>query len=61
MTLKYHLIIRHNEEKGLVLYQNIEKVFFLELKGEQIYNSFDYEIVSNYFNKVEQKGRYYEG
>lgn len=60
MKINTHLIIRHNQEKRLILYQNIEKVFFIELCGQMLYNSFDYEIVSNYFNKVEQKGRYYE-
>jgi len=46
------LIIRKDKVKDLILLCNREKVYFLFQFGQVIFNSLDYDLVSNEFNKI---------
>jgi len=47
-----NLIIRKDKVKDLVLICNSEKVYLLYRFGQVIFNSLDYDEVSNLFNKI---------
>jgi hypothetical protein len=46
------LIIRVDRVKDLILFRNREKVYFLFRYGQAIFNSLDYDIVSDKFNEI---------
>jgi hypothetical protein len=46
------LIIRVDKIKDLVLLRNREKVYFLFHFSQSIFNSLDYDLVSNEFNRI---------
>ena len=50
------LIIRRSKKhEHLILTYNIEKVFRIYLNGEEKMNNIDYNIISDYFNKLENE------
>jgi hypothetical protein len=46
------LIIRVDKVRDLVLLRNRENVYFLFHFGQSIFNSLDYDLASDEFNKV---------
>ena len=49
------LIIRVSKEKNLILSMNKEKVYFLWQGNESIFNSIQYNEVSDYFDLMEKE------
>lgn len=46
-------IIRNSRQKDLILFRNIEKVYFVMQNDVMVYNSLDYDKASDYFNKID--------
>jgi uncharacterized pyridoxamine 5'-phosphate oxidase family protein len=49
------LIIRVSKEKNLILSMNKEKVYFLWQNNKEIFNSLQYNEVSDYFDLIEKE------
>ena len=50
-----NLIIRRDRIKELYLVQSIEKVYKIFQYGREIFNNFDYDIVSDKFNQLTER------
>jgi hypothetical protein len=47
-----NLVIRIEKSLNLILFQNIEKVFFLYKDDIMLNNSLQYDDISNHFDKI---------
>jgi hypothetical protein len=50
-----NLIIRNNKRKDLILSCNAEMVYFLFWHKCMIFNSLDYNLISDEFNRIEEE------
>jgi len=47
-----NLIIRRDKKKDLILSRNVEGIYFLWHFGNMVYNSINYDLVSDKFNEI---------
>jgi hypothetical protein len=51
-TMYNNLIIRVDKVKDLILLRNRENVYFIFRFGQSIFNSLDYDLISDRFNEI---------